>query len=223
MLENVVEKNREDRPKTGHGSRCSKEAGMFLLAVPLQRLHVFLPLTNLSQARATVLGLSLWSINHYDSCWPAQADTLTTITGSSADWTLSMPKYLCRWHTSFHKASGRQVEPARNVHLLEPAFSWACVNWFDLPISWPPLILRANFMTTTDLAYQFADHHWFDATTSWPLIWHAKEWVNNCWWGWQNRTDLGKCTHLYDETQGTIKHERFRQRVFVRCKKRDGK
>ena len=25
-----------------------------------------------------------------------------------------------------------------------------------------------------------------------------REWVNNCWWGWQNRTDLGKCTHLYD-------------------------
>ena len=126
----LCEKNREDRPlaKTGHGSRCSEEAGMFLLAVPLQRLHVFLPLTNLSQARATVLGLSLWSINHYDSCWPAQVGTLTTITGSSADWTLSMPKYLCCWHTSFHKASDRQVKPARNVHFLELAFSWACVN-----------------------------------------------------------------------------------------------
>ena len=28
------------------------------------------------------------------------------------------------------------------------------------------------------------------------------EWVNNCWWGWQNRTDLGKCTHHCDKTQG---------------------
>ena len=36
------------------------------------------------------------------------------------------------------------------------------------------------------------------------------------------RTDIGKCTHLYDETQGTMKHKRFRQKiVFVRCKKID--
>ena len=26
--------------------------------------------------------------------------------------------------------------------------------------------------------------------------------VKNCWWGWQNRTDPGKCTHQCDETQG---------------------
>ena len=36
-----------------------------------------------------------------------------------------------------------------------------------------------------------------------------------------NRTDLGKCTHLYDEIQGTMKHKRFRQEVFVRCKNID--
>ena len=23
------------------------------------------------------------------------------------------------------------------------------------------------------------------------------EWVNNCWWDWQNRTDLGKCTYVF--------------------------
>ena len=34
-----------------------------------------------------------------------------------------------------------------------------------------------------------------------------------------NRTVLEKCTHLYDEEQGTIKHKRYRQRVFVGCKK----
>ena len=33
------------------------------------------------------------------------------------------------------------------------------------------------------------------------------------------RTDLGKCTHLYDEIKATIKHKRFRQKVFVRFKK----
>ena len=33
------------------------------------------------------------------------------------------------------------------------------------------------------------------------------------------RTDLGKCTHQCDETQGTMKHKRFRQKVFVRYKK----
>ena len=37
----------------------------------------------------------------------------------------------------------------------------------------------------------------------------------------QNRTAQDKCIHLYDETQGTIKHNRFRQRVFVECKKTD--
>ena len=30
------------------------------------------------------------------------------------------------------------------------------------------------------------------------------KWVNNCWWSWQNRIDLGKCTHQYDEKQGII-------------------
>ena len=35
---------------------------------------------------------------------------------------------------------------------------------------------------------------------SWPH-WVSRERVNNCWWGWQNRTDLGKCTRLYDETR----------------------
>ena len=44
-----------------------------------------------------------------------------------------------------------------------------------------------------------------------------KEWVNNCWWGWQNKTDLGRCTHLYKEIQGTVKHKRLRQKVFIRC------
>ena len=26
----------------------------------------------------------------------------------------------------------------------------------------------------------------------------SKEWAYSCWWGWQNRTALEKCTHLYD-------------------------
>ena len=35
-----------------------------------------------------------------------------------------------------------------------------------------------------------------------------------------NRKDPGKCTRLHDETQGTMKHKRFRQMtVFVRYKK----
>ena len=25
----------------------------------------------------------------------------------------------------------------------------------------------------------------------------SEEWVNNCWWGWQNRTDLGKCSVFF--------------------------
>ena len=38
---------------------------------------------------------------------------------------------------------------------------------------------------------------------------------SNCF----NRTNLGKCARLYDETQGTMKHKRFPQKVvFVRCK-----
>ena len=40
----------------------------------------------------------------------------------------------------------------------------------------------------------------------------------------QKRPDIGKCTHLYYETQGTMKHKRFRQKiVFVGCKKIDNK
>ena len=35
------------------------------------------------------------------------------------------------------------------------------------------------------------------------------------------RTDLRKCSHLYDGTQGTMKHKHFQQKVFVRCKKID--
>ena len=35
------------------------------------------------------------------------------------------------------------------------------------------------------------------------------------------RTDLGKCTDRYDETQGTVRHKRFQQKVFVNCKKID--
>ena len=33
------------------------------------------------------------------------------------------------------------------------------------------------------------------------------------------RTDLGKCTHLYNKTQGTTKQRHFRQKVFIGCKK----
>ena len=35
------------------------------------------------------------------------------------------------------------------------------------------------------------------------------EWVNICCWGWQNGTDLGKCTHQCEGTQGN----RFRQKL----------
>ena len=41
---------------------------------------------------------------------------------------------------------------------------------------------------------------------------------SNMEWRRSNRS-LWKCTHLYDETQGTRKHKRFRQNVFVGCKK----
>ena len=37
------------------------------------------------------------------------------------------------------------------------------------------------------------------------------EWVNNCWWGWQNRTAPEKCTHLtYKENEN---HEQFMCKV----------
>ena len=37
-----------------------------------------------------------------------------------------------------------------------------------------------------------------------------------------NQTDLEKCTHLHNETQGTMEHKHFRQKtVFVRRKKKD--
>ena len=33
------------------------------------------------------------------------------------------------------------------------------------------------------------------------LYYVSEEWVNNWWWGWWNRTDLGKGTHQCNETQ----------------------
>ena len=52
-----------------------------------------------------------------------------------------------------------------------------------------------------------------------------KEWVNNWWWGWQNRTNLEKCTYLYDDIQGKIKHKInflciFLHRTKTLCRKR---
>ena len=42
-----------------------------------------------------------------------------------------------------------------------------------------------------------------------------REWVKNCWWGWQNRTALEKCTHLYEEIQKN--DEDFRLCLIVPC------
>ena len=44
---------------------------------------------------------------------------------------------------------------------------------------------------------------------------HGIEIGTKIWNG--NRTALEKCTHLYDDRQGTIKHKRFRQTVFDGC------
>ena len=54
------------------------------------------------------------------------------------------------------------------------------------------------------LRYSESDRH-----DNWHLLIQGnllsyKEWVNNCWWGWQNRTVLEKWTYLYDNAQGTI-------------------
>ena len=32
-------------------------------------------------------------------------------------------------------------------------------------------------------------------------LFEAEEWVNNCWWGWQNRTAPEKLTHLREDTK----------------------
>ena len=50
----------------------------------------------------------------------------------------------------------------------------------------------------------------------------SEEWINNCWWSWQNRTGLGKCTHQCDETQGSNSTQALSTKsVFFGCKKRD--
>ena len=43
----------------------------------------------------------------------------------------------------------------------------------------------------------------------------AEEWVNNCWWGWQNRTDLGKTDVLTSATKykETIVYKYFPQQM----------
>ena len=48
-----------------------------------------------------------------------------------------------------------------------------------------------------------------------------EEWVNNCRWVWQNTTDVGKCTHQYDEKQGNNTWTLSTKVVFFRRKKID--
>ena len=51
----------------------------------------------------------------------------------------------------------------------------------------------------------------------WKKHHKTRDWVNNCWWGWQNRTDLGKCTHLYDETQALSTENCLHQVLSQNC------
>ena len=85
----------------------------------------------------------------------------------------------------------------------------------------PEVVAHQWRMTTTALVHQSKRH--LRHTQQSALYFSHKdmliEWVNNCWLGWQNRTDLWKCTHLYNEMQRTIKH--FQQKVFVRYKQID--
>ena len=63
---------------------------------------------------------------------------------------------------------------------------------------------RAEQCTVT--LYHFEEMIWRKLRTVWRLTklskfqLFPKQWVNNCWWSWQNRTALEKCTHLYDDT-----------------------
>ena len=51
-----------------------------------------------------------------------------------------------------------------------------------------------------------------------------EEWVNNCWWGWQSRTDLDQCTHQCDGTQRNNNTQALSTKiVFFKCKKIDNK
>ena len=42
--------------------------------------------------------------------------------------TLSLPKSLRCWRNAFQKEYCTWANPNRNIHFLEPIFSWACVN-----------------------------------------------------------------------------------------------
>ena len=47
-------------------------------------------------------------------------------------------------------------------------------------------------------------------------------WSVNCWWGWQNGTDLGNVVAYTTKHEATMKHKRILQKVvFLRCKKID--
>ena len=67
----------------------------------------------------------------------------------------------------------------------------------------PEVVTHQWRMTTTALVHQSKCH--LRHTQQSALYFSHKdmliEWVNNCWLGWQNRTVLGKCTHLYNEMQ----------------------
>ena len=93
------------------------------------------------------------------------------------------------------------------------------------PVSNLPFVSRLMEKIVLDLfmenSIKYMEMNWYCLKLP---RWTMKWWQNHFWRHydktiWQNRTTQEKCTHLYHETQETIKHKRFRQRVFVGCKK----
>ena len=90
----------------------------------------------------------------------------------------------------------------RVLPLSAPLSSWRSIDCVMSLALWPQVVCQASqphFRSSKAPAT-------CDCSFSRPLY---GQWVNNCWRGWQNRTDLGKSTHLYDETQGNTSNGRF--------------
>ena len=161
----------------------------------------------------------------------------------SHSWTIGRKSMWSRYHiqncthltaTKLNVGNARTIHASKNIPAEHGLDKGCCVcAWLSQERCEPRSAQlrrraehRSHFTACHPLPGRSGPEDWQTEDAAWAirttLNFHFKEWVNNCWWGWQNRTDLGKCTHLYDGIRGTVKHKRFWQKVFFRYEKIDG-
>ena len=113
------------------------------------------------------------------------------------------------WHqklpSTFYEQSGRSENLAKKTTWLEPTIRHLLQNKITI------IFFFSHAMWFTQHRFHFQGHSLHSFSPLGPNLHHSckadhcchlpslsKEWAYSCWWGWQNRTALEKCTHLYD-------------------------